>query len=154
MMIITFCGHSNYTSSLEDEERLLKVLEIVARDKQVMFYLGGYGGFDSFARKCARRYKQRHKNAKVIFIAPYLGKWLNERKEILQKHYDEIIYPEIENVPKKFAIIKRNEWMVDRADYVFAYVSKHYGGAYRTLLYAHKHKKPYTNLYPGDYELY
>ncbi len=153
-MIITFFGHSNYASGLGDEERLLKLLEIVACDDQVFFYLGGYGGFDRFACKCARRYKQRHKNAKLIFITPYLGKWLNERKEFLEKYYDEIVYPEIENVPQRFAIIKRNEWMVDRADYVFGYVRTHYGGAYRTLLYAHKHKKPYTNLYQGDYELY
>ena len=38
-MIITFCGHSNYSSTLEDEERLLKHLEMVACGKQVNFYL-------------------------------------------------------------------------------------------------------------------
>ncbi len=153
-MIITFCGHSNYSSSLEDEERLLKLLKIVACGEQVDFYLGGYGGFDRFALKCATKYKQLYKNTKLVFITPYLDKWLNERKDILIKTYDEIIYPEIEHVPQKFAIIKRNEWMIKQADYIFVYVSTHYGGAYRALLYAHKHKKPYTNLYQGDYELY
>lgn len=153
-MIITFCGHSNYSSSLKDEERLLKLLKIVACGEQVDFYLGGYGGFDRFALKCATKYKQRYKNTKLVFITPYLDKWLNERKDILIKIYDEIIYPEIEHVPQKFAIIKRNEWMIKQADYIFVYVSTHYGGAYRALLYAHKHKKPYTNLYQGDYELY
>ncbi len=44
--------------------------------------------------------------------------------------------------------------MIDQADYVFSYVSTHFGGAYRTLLYALKRKKPFTNLYQGDYELY
>ena len=153
-MIITFCGHSNYSSSLEDEERLLKLLKIVACGEQVDFYLGGYGGFDRFALKCATKYKQLYKNTKLVFITPYLDKWLNERKDILIKTYDEIIYPEIEHVPQKFAIIKRNEWMIKQADYIFVYVNTHYGGAYRALLYAHKHKKPYTNLYQGDYELY
>ncbi len=153
-MIITFCGHSNYSSSLEDEEQLLKLFEMVACGKQVDFYLGGYGGFDSFALKCAKKYKQCHKGTKLIFITPYLDKWLNNRKDILGKNYDEIVYPAIELVPQKFAIIKRNEWMIDKADYLFAYVRTRYGGAYRTLLYAHKHKKPYTNLYQGEYRLY
>lgn len=153
-MIITFCGHSNYSSSLEDEERLLNLLEKVICGNQVDFYLGGYGNFDSFALKCATRYKQSHQNAKLVFITPYLDKWLSEREEVIKKNYDEIVYPEIERVPKKFAIVKRNEWMVSQADYIFAYVSTHCGGAYKTLLYAHKHKKPYTNLYQGDYELY
>ena len=154
MMIITFCGHSNYSSGLEDEERLLNLLETVAGGNQVDFYLGGYGNFDNFALKCARKYKELYKNAKLVFITPYLDKWLSVRKDILEKYYDEIVYPDIECVPKRFAIIKRNEWIIERADYVFAYVKTHYGGAYRTLLYAHKHKKPYTNLYQGDYELY
>ncbi len=152
-MIITFCGHSNYSSSLEDEERLLKLFDIVACGKQVDFYLGGYGCFDSFALKCAKKYKQSHKDAKLVFITPYLDKWLDNKKDILEKDYDEIVYPAIELVPRKFAIIKRNEWMIDNADYLFAYVKTHYGGAYRTLLYAHKRKKSYTNIYQGEYEL-
>jgi uncharacterized phage-like protein YoqJ len=153
IVIITFCGHSNYLGCVEDEERLLNLIETVACGNQVDFYLGGYGGFDTFALKCARRYKQCHKNAKLVFVTPYLGKWLDERKDTLKIHYDEIIYPEIERVPQKFAIIKRNEWMVEQADYLFAYVATHYGGAYRTLFYAHKRKKSYTNLYQGEYEL-
>ena len=154
MMIITLCGHSNDLSSLEDEEQLLNLLETVACGNQVDFYIGGYGSFDSFALKCARRYKEYHEKAKLVFITPYLGKWLNERSDIFQKYYDEIVYPEIEHVPPKFAIIKRNEWMVDQADYIIGYVRTHCGGAYRMLLYAHKHKKPYINLYQGDYEFY
>ena len=153
-MIITFCGHSNYSGNLEDEKRLINLLEVVICGNRVDFYFGGYGGFDNFALKCAIKYKQYHKNANLIFITPYLGKWLNERKFIIEEQYDQIIYPEIEHVPLKFAIIKRNEWMVDQADYLFSYVKTHYGGAYKTLLYAHKHNKRYTNLYQGNYELY
>ena len=118
-MIITFCGHSNYSSSLEDEKLLLKLIETVACGKQVNFYIGGYGSFDSFALKCVRKYKQYHKDSKLVFVTPYIDNWLNVRREVFEKNYDEIIYPEIENVPKKFAIIKRNEWMIDKADYVF-----------------------------------
>ncbi len=152
-MIITFCGHSNYIGNSRDEECLLNYFEKVIKENEVDFYFGGYGGFDRFALSCAKKYKKTHKNANLIFIAPYLGNWLNSRKEFLESSYDMIIYPDIENVPKKFAIIKRNQWMVNHADYLFAYVRTHYGGAYKTLLYAHKHKKRYTNLYIGDYQL-
>ena len=153
-MIITFCGHSNYLSNYEDERRLLNLLEETIQGKKVDFYLGGYGGFDNFALKCAKIYKQRHSNATLVFITAYIDNWLVERKHYLEKTYDLIIYPELENVPKKFAILKRNEWMIKQADYVFAYVQTHYGGAYKSLIYAHKQNKPYTNLYQGEYELY
>ena len=146
-MVITFCGHSNFSSNFGDEERLLNLIEAVAQNMQVDFYLGGYGAFDAFALKCSKKYKELHPNAKLIFVTPYLDNWLNHRKDVLEKTYDMILFPEIEHVPKKFAILKRNEWMVNQADYVFSYVKNHFGGAYRTLLYAHKHKKAYTNLY-------
>ena len=153
-MIITFFGHSSYLGCLEDEERLLAHLERIANKEQVDFYLGGYGKFDCFAYKCAKKYKQKHFNARLVFITPYLDNWLNKRKEELEEAYDFIVYPEIENVPKKFAILKRNEWMVNKSDFIFAYVRTHYGGAYKILLYAKKRKKAFINLYSGTYELY
>ena len=153
-MIITFCGHSNFLSNAEDEERLLHLLEEVIRGRKVDFYLGGYGGFDRFALACTKKYKKLHSNANLVFVTPYLNKWLHERRESIEKEYDTVIYPQLEYVPQKFAILKRNEWMANQADYVVAYVKTHYGGAYKMLLYAHKHKKSYTNLYQGDYELY
>ena len=153
-MVITFCGHSNYINNFEDEKLLLKSLEEVANGKQVDFYLGGYGAFDNFALKCAKKYKENHKDTNLIFITPYLGEWLNKRKSFIEKHYDKIFHPEIEHVPQKFAILKRNEWMVKKADYIFGYVQTHYGGAYKMLLYAHNHNKPYINLYKGCYDLY
>jgi len=153
-MIVTFCGHSTFFCDEKDEKRLLNLLEKVALKNQVNFYLGGYGNFDNFALKCAKLYKKQHKNAKIVFVTPYLGKWLDKRKEFLKQNYDEIIYPEIEFVPQKLAIIKRNEWMIDQADFIFAYVTTHFGGAYKSLLYALKNKKPYVNLFQEKHDLY
>ena len=153
-MVITFFGHSNYKPEENDEMQLLNLLEDISKGEEIEFYLGGYGNFDGFAKSCAKLYKKTHPNAKLIFITPYLGKWLDDRKESLEKEYDEIVYPNIENALPKFAISKRNEWMVNQADYIIGYVQTHYGGAYNALLYAHKHKKAYTNLYKGEYELY
>ena len=50
--------------------------------------------------------------------------------------YDGTIYPPLENVPKRLAIIKRNEWMVDHADVIVAYVLHDWGGANDMLQYA------------------
>ncbi len=153
-MIIAFCGHSNYISNFEDEKRVLKLLDVICQGKQVNFYLGGYGNFDNFALNCAIKYKENNKSAKIVFITPYIDEWLNNRKEIIENYYDEIVFPEIERVPKKFAILKRNEWIITQADFILFYVNNHYGGAYRMLLYAHRQHKSYINLYKGKFELY
>lgn len=56
------------------------------------------------------------------------------------KIFDDTIYPDIEKVPPGFAIIKRNEWMIDNSDFLIAYVKNDFGGAYKTLQYAEKKK--------------
>ena len=60
--------------------------------------------------------------------------------------YDSIVYPPIEKTPPRFAISKRNEWMISKADLVIAYVSRTYGGAYQTLQFARRKKKRVINL--------
>lgn len=153
-MVISFFGHSDYLGNTNDVKRMLALLECVVKDNKVDFYLGGYGRFDSFALKCAKIYKEIHPASKLIFVSPYIDKWLDQRKSILAETYDEIVYPELEHVPQRFAISKRNEWIVNQSDYIFCYVRTHFGGAYNALLYAKRHNKPYYNLFQGDYELY
>ena len=59
---------------------------------------------------------------------------------------DTSIYPPIENVPPRFAISKRNEWMMTNADLVIAYVNHNYGGAYQSLQVAKRRKKKIINI--------
>lgn len=153
-MIISFFGHSMALPYEKYEDKVMKLLEDVSKGQHVDFYLGGYGNFDAFGLQCARQFKKKHPDTKILLICPYIGKWLDNQKDYIKTYYDGTIYPEIEHVPLKFAIVKRNEWMVRQADYIIAYVFKHHGGAYKALLCAHKHNTPYTNLYEGNYEIY
>ena len=54
--------------------------------------------------------------------------------------FDESIYPDIEKTPPRFAIVKRNEWMINNSDFLIAYVEHNWGGAAKTLEYAKKKK--------------
>ena len=84
-MIITFFGHSSLRYGKDDEERLYRQIEIFAKGDSVDFYLGGYGAFDSLAKKCAKKYKETHADSKILFITPYLNAWLSNRKDYLEK---------------------------------------------------------------------
>ena len=48
--------------------------------------------------------------------------------------------------PLKFAISYRNKYMVETADYVIAYVSRAFGGAYMTYRHAKRKGKEIFNL--------
>ena len=64
-----------------------------------------------------------------------------------EKFYDEIWYPIDSKTHPKSAITKRNQWMIDNADLLIAYVEEgRNGGAMTTLKYAEKKGIEIINL--------
>ena len=145
-MIITFCGHSNCLFSDEEKEKLKQLLiKEIRKNPTCKFYLGGYGDFDSLCLRTLRELKTVFPNIELLFITPYLDSNYS-KLELAKYYYDDIVFPPIENIPRKFAILKRNEWMVDSADLVIAYVKYSWGGAAKTLKYAKRNKVSTINI--------
>ena len=146
-MIITFCGHSQFTRTAEYEQKILAFLEEKVGNKPADFYLGGYGSFDAFAYDCCKKYKATHPDASLIFITPYMTvEYQKNHLDYQKKRYDDIIYPEIEDKPPRFAITYRNRWMVEQSDYVICGITHDWGGAYKTYQYAKRKKKHIYNV--------
>ncbi|MDE6690958.1 MAG: hypothetical protein K2K04_03220 [Clostridia bacterium] len=118
----------------------------------ISFYVGGYGAFDFQALKACQTFKRTHPDTKIYFITPYLDETFLQTRNIQRNKFDGVIFPPIEKVPKKYAIIERNKWMVSQSDFVIAYVNHSWGGAAKTFDYAFKTKKQYINL--GIYDPY
>lgn len=148
-MIITFLGHSKlFDSDRLREEVRRTILQNADKDEKILFYCGGYGDFDTLCASVCRSVKEEIRDCEIIFITPYITE-AQQRKtdeQIKLGIYDSSIYPPLESVPPKFAISKRNEWMMNSADLVIAYVEYEYGGAYKTLKYAMRKKKRIVNL--------
>ena len=146
-MIITFCGHSQFTRTAEYEQKILAFLEEKVGNKPADFYLGGYGSFDAFAYDCCKKYKATHPDASLIFITPYMTvEYQKNHLDYQKKRYDDIIYPEIEDKPPRFAITYRNRWMVEQSDYVICGITHDWGGAFKTYQYAKRKKKHIYNV--------
>ena len=141
-MIITFCGHSSFKATVEYKEKILRFLEEKIGNVAAEIYLGDYGDFDSFAYKCCKEYQKNHSNVSLVFISPYL----NGEREM----FDSTIYPEIEDKPLRFAIVYRNRYMIEKADYVVAYVAHTWGGAYKSYKYAKSKQKEIFNIADFD----
>ena len=145
-MIITFCGHSNCLFNDDIKKQLKNILvgEII-KNPTCKFYLGGYGDFDGLCLCTLKELKNNFSEIELIFITPYLDKSYS-KLEFAKYHYDDVIFPPLESVPRKFAILKRNERMIEEADLVIAYVTYSWGGATKTLEYAKRKKKTIINL--------
>lgn len=146
-MIVTFCGHAHFSGSEEYEKKILSFLEEKIGDQPADMYLGGYGGFDGFAYDCCKKYQKMHPNVSLVYVTPYLtGVHQKKHLDYQQTRYDFILYPEIEDKPARFAISYRNKYMVEKADYVVAFVSHDWGGAYTTYKHAKRNGKEVFNL--------
>ena len=148
-MIVSFAGHSRVGERDKVKGAVKEVLKaVLAENEAVTCYLGGYGDFDALCAAACRELKQEFSGMEVVYVTPYMT--LSEQtkmKELLSFGlYDAFVYPPIENTPLKFAISKRNEWMMTNADLVIVYVNRTYGGAYRSLKVAQSRKKRIVNV--------
>lgn len=142
-MKVTFCGHRQVLKTEEVRSWLRDSLELLIAEGADTFYLGGYGEFDHLAASLLREAKKSHPNIVMTLVLPYLDSTLDA------SGYDGTLYPPLENVPRRFAIVKRNEWMADVADVTVAYVLHSWGGAAQTLRCAQRKKKRIIQYQPA-----
>lgn len=138
-MTVTFCGHRDTQASPELRAWLTDCVEKLITEGADTFYLGGYGGFDRLAASVVWRLKERYPRIESVLVLAYLGRKADAEK------YDRTMYPEIEDGPMRFAIVRRNRWMVDHSDVLVAYVILDTGGAAETRKYAARKKKRIIN---------
>ena len=134
-MIVTFCGHSKIYQTGDFSKWLDIILPSLIEGGAATFYLGGYGDFDSLASAAVRRQKAVYPHITAILVLAYLN------REMDTSRYDSTTYPPLENVPPRYAIVRRNEWMVRESDVVISGVTHGWGGAAKTLDYARRKQK-------------
>ena len=133
-----FIGHR------EADERLLPRLEL-AVDRLIQeegvryFYVGGYGGFDRLAAAAVRRMKQKHPDITLMLVLPYHPA---ERPIEAPDGFDGTYHPDgLESTPKRYAIVRTNQIMVDTCDWLVCYVRHGASNSRKLLEYAGRRVK-------------
>jgi uncharacterized phage-like protein YoqJ len=138
-MTVTFCGHGDFYGDEDVKRWLRETVEALILRGADDFLLGGYGGFDACAASVVWALKKKYPTIRSTLVLPYLDRTVDASK------YDGTLYPPLETVPRRYAISRRNEYMVNEADIVVAYVNHGWGGAATTLAYAKRKKKEIIN---------
>ena len=140
MSACTFFGHRDCGGL--DREKLWMALEQLVTQGVDLFYVGNQGGFDRSVYGQLKRLRDKYPTVRIAVVLAYLP--TEKRGEEWEA---DALYPEgLEHCPVRFAVDRRNRWMIDSADYCICYVNHTWGGAYRTLSYAKKRKKNILNL--------
>lgn len=134
-MTVTFCGHSKIEYYTTVSNLLYIHIENLIKNGADIFLIGSYGEFDFLAAKTVKSLKDKYPHIKSINIIPYKNKKTNYFL------FDCVEYPMLDNIHPKYAIIKSNEYMVDKADVVISYIRRDTGGAFKTFAYAKKKRK-------------
>lgn len=134
-MKVAFCGHRMVSETETVRAKLRAIIEQLIEEGATEFLLGGYGEFDYLCAHVVYDLKEKYPEIRSILVVPYLNRYQGPNL------YDESEYPPIEKTPKRYAILKRNEYMVEKSDVVVSYVQYGFGGAAKTRDYAVRKKK-------------
>ncbi len=149
-MIVAFFGHSDFKERDICENDFISMLKGIINGENVDFYFGGYGAFDAFSYRCCCKLKKMNStsiNIELVYVTPYITEsYQKNHLSQIKGGYDEIIYPEIEKVPLRFAISARNQWMSEQATVIFSYINHAWGGAYSACKYAISKGKKIVNM--------
>lgn len=143
MKTITCCfaGHSQISDAEQIKLKLKKeIINLIENHGVTEFYSGGKGNFDVMCAVCASQIKMEYPHIKSYLVLSYIPQKVDDYTIYFMKHFDDTIYPNLEKVPPRYAILKRNEWMIDNSDFLIAYIEHSWGGAVKTLEYAEKKK--------------
>lgn len=136
-MLCFFIGHR------EADDRLLPALtEAVERHITEYgvndFVVGQYGGFDRLAAIAVKEAKKRHPGVTLTLLLPYHPA---ERPVETPEGFDGTFYPPgMETVPRRFAIVRANQYVVKHCDYLIAYAWHPASNARRLVAFAQRQK--------------
>ena len=138
MSACTFFGHGDCPET--KYSNILQAIQNLITEKKVLtFYVGTQGNFDSLVYRalcCLRTYFPHIRVYRVLAYMPKDNGLIP----------DSILPEGVELVHQRYAISWRNRWMIERSDYVIAYITHNYGGAARFVNEAKRKGKTVINL--------
>ena len=138
MSACTFLGHRE-CYGLSDKV-LYGAVEALIGQGVKTFYVGHQGGFDSMAYGCLKRLQKKYTQIRICVVLAYIP----ANKETYFDMSD-TMYPEIEGHPK-FAIERRNRWMLENSQCCICYITHTWGGAYKFVCMAKRRGLTVINL--------
>ena len=114
----------------------LEIERLIQEENVRYFYVGGYGGFDRIAAAAVKRAKQKYPDITLMLVLPYHPA---ERAVPTPNGFDGTYHPEgLENTPRRYAIVRANQIMVNTCDWLVCYVSHGASNSSNLLEYARR----------------
>lgn len=130
-----FIGHSDCDRSVKDAI-YEKAEKLILYDNVNVFYVGTHGHFDFYAYKALCELRKIY-DIKVYVVLAYI----NQSTEYTYYSQEDTVYPStLENTPLRYAINKRNMYMLSKSEYLICLLNNTFSNTY-TFVKKAKNKK-------------
>lgn len=128
-------------------DKLYRTIEgLIINEKICKFYVGTSGAFDHCVYVVLKQLREKY-NIEIIVVLAYLNE-----KENMKYSPTETVFPSVlEKTPPKFAIIKRNIYMIERSQYMVCYLNYTFSNSYTFVKKAVAKKLNVINI--GDFNI-
>ena len=119
-----FFGHRDVTHDIRTKLQFI-IEQLITEEQIYNFYLGHQGQFDSMVYSILKEFGKKYPQIRYTVVLAYMPD-----EHIKEVYGEDTLYPDgLETVPRRFAISKRNDWMIQHSGYAVCYVHKITGGA-------------------------
>ncbi|MBQ8351147.1 MAG: hypothetical protein IJY20_03775 [Clostridia bacterium] len=142
-MTCTFFGHANTPDSIKDGLKK-EIMRLIDEQNIKKFYVGNNGSFDFYVQNILEKITKARKDVQYNIVLSYIN------EHALNNCQNATVFPEgLENALPKFAIAKRNDWLIENADLVITYTEHKLSNCYKWVQKAMKKRLPVINLAEG-----
>ena len=119
-----FFGHREVTHNIRTKLKAI-IEKLITEDGVTEFYVGHQGQYDGMVYSILKELKAKYTQIRYTVVLAYMPD-----EHIKEFYGEDTLFPDgMETVPKRFAISKRNDWMIKHSDVAVCYVHKITGDA-------------------------
>jgi len=123
-LTVSCIGHADAPHTMQACLRDV-LTELIETRGACKFYVGTHGGFDRMAERVLYDLKGQYPHVQCFAVLSHMP-----REHALEGHLLDTLFPaEVAVAMPRFAICRRNEWMIRESDAVITFVHRACGGA-------------------------
>ena len=130
MRACTFIGHGDCTDAIQDS-LFATIEQLIIHEKVSVFYVGTHGNFDRLAYDALCRLETIYPIKTIVVLA-----YLDRDHDRTYPTHKTLFPPILDITPKRYAIIKRNQYMIDNSQYCICYINHTFSNSYQFARYA------------------